>query len=361
MESPSVNRRGSALLVVVGILLLAAGIIATLLSVTRWRTESARTQIASAEAEALAREAVERGLVSLDLSRAALPIGAVELLEDRLAPVGRGWLDSLERLDPELFRMRSRAELRRFDGSLMARAGVTAIVGPEPLPLRHDAAVLSDGPVEVNGAPGVDGADTIPDGWTCPPLIREGVGLRLGPAAGWADCPGDSCLQGSPALAQEAVSVAVPESVLAALSGRATLRIGGVVTGVGPVSGPGSTCEGTLNWGDPSDPNGACGHRFGLIWAESDTRIEGGFGQGVLLGAGRLELAGGFWFVGVVAAEGPVQIRDGAIVWGAVLSRAGVIVEGGSSVRRSECGAATALRWTGPLVPIGGHGWFRGS
>ena len=361
MESPLLNRRGSALLVVVGVLLLAAGVTAALLSVTRWRTESGRVLRASARAEAQAREAVERALAGWDgASATALPIGAAALLEDRRAPAGMGWLDSLQRLDRVTWLGSSTAELRRPDGSLTARAGVAAVVGPEPLPLRHDAAVLSDGPVGLDGPGGIDGADTVPDRWVCPPAIRDGAGLRLGPGAAWSgSCPGGSCLLGSPALAQETVAVAVPESLLAALGRRPALRIGGIVTGVGPAAAAGGGCGALLNWGDPGHPDGICGERFGLVWAAPDTRIEGGVGQGVILGAGRLELGGGLWFVGVVAAVGPVLVRDGAIVWGAVLSRAGVLVESGGSIRRSECGAARALLRTGQVAPLSGHGWFR--
>ena len=73
------------------------------------------------------------------------------------------------------------------------------------------------------------------------------------------------------------------------------------------------------NWGDPTSPGGACAARSPVIYAAGDLSIDGGVGQGVLLVAGHLTIAGPFTFSGQIVARGGIgTLADNITISGAV-------------------------------------------
>ena len=122
-----------------------------------------------------------------------------------------------------------------------------------------------------------------------------------------------------------------------------------------------STCDrsAATNWGDPSPIGGLCAGWFPVVEVGDGGTVVGGVGQGVLIGAGRLVLAGGFRFAGLVLALGPLEMRDSALVEGLVIGLDSVTVGGTVSLRWSACAAMMSGRLSARPTP-GSQRWFLG-
>lgn len=86
-----------------------------------------------------------------------------------------------------------------------------------------------------------------------------------------------------------------------------------------PVVNDGLCTTSDDNWGDPTSTGGACASRAPVIYAAGDLSIDGGVGQGVLLVAGHLTIAGPFVFSGQIVVRGGIEtIADNITISGAV-------------------------------------------
>src|SRR5205814_7090438 len=87
------------------------------------------------------------------------------------------------------------------------------------------------------------------------------------------------------------------------------LPASGTYNGIGPVIS-GTTCvtSNSSNWGDPLTPATPCASYFPIIRFQgvstAVTKLTGGFGQGILIVDGDLEVSGGFQFFGPVIVRG---------------------------------------------------------
>jgi len=113
----------------------------------------------------------------------------------------------------------------------------------------------------------------------------------------------------------------------------------------------GTTCNtATLtNWGDPRDPAAACGAYFPLVYIGGDVTIQsGGFGQGVLLVDGNLDLRGNFEFYGIIIVQGALGVQgSGNRVWGGVMASNADFdpqsLTGGAVVTNSTCAVQRSI------------------
>ena len=86
-----------------------------------------------------------------------------------------------------------------------------------------------------------------------------------------------------------------------------------------PVASGGLCTASDDNWGDPTSSSGACAARVPVIYAAGDLSIDGGVGQGVLLVAGHLTIAGPFVFSGQIVVRGGIEtLADNITISGAV-------------------------------------------
>ena len=76
-------------------------------------------------------------------------------------------------------------------------------------------------------------------------------------------------------------------------------------------SGGTYSCNSSIldNWGDPYNLTGACGSYFPIIYASGDLKLTGGYGQGILLVEGDLDVQGGFEFFGPVFVKGELTTQ----------------------------------------------------
>jgi len=346
------NRRGAALLVVVAGVLLLSALASGIFALARLRHRGGDAILWSSAARLAAEGEVERIHATWDPVLAeTLPVGHVAPVMDGARGRGVSSKDSLLRLGAVLYLLRAVGERRAADGSLLARDGVARLVRLEAPRFPAGQAVLAAGPVTVGEWPLADGADRTPSGWSgvCPAPAADGAGVRAAATAPVSvTCLSGTCLSGAPPLALDsALGPATLEQFgplsLGELVAGTDHEVGGTVASVAPVESAGRcVAEDPLNWGDPGDVAGPCGRYFPVIRALPGTRIEGGAGQGVLIGTGALELAGDFTFSGVVVARGPVTLGDRARVTGTLITLDSLGLQGTARVERSACVIARA-------------------
>jgi hypothetical protein len=156
---------------------------------------------------------------------------------------------------------------------------------------------------------------------------------------------------------------------LAKASGKDVSGLGSSVNQTLPDS-VGTLCRtSTLtNWGDPRDPTAACGAYFPLIYHGGPvlTIQSGGYGQGVLLVDGDLDLRGGFEFHGIIIVQGRFATQGaGNRVFGGVLASNADFdsqsLVGGSVVQNSTCAVTRAILNNSSLSrvrPLDSRSWI---
>jgi hypothetical protein len=362
------NRRGVSLLVVVLSLLVLAGAAELLFSTAWMSAREGATTLWSARVRLAADGEAERALAVWDpLLVESLPSGSGMALPGSAPIRGVTTHDSLFRLGEALYLLRVAAEERGFAGNLLARDGVARLVPLLAPAIPDSQAILALGPVAVAATAGVSGGDSLPGGWEseCPPPTSPAAGLRSPPAVLIeADCLDGSCVSGAPPIARDSTLLPgvldrLGPVTIAELISLADQRVSGDLS-VAPV-GPGPTCDRNVptNWGDPLRSVPACSRYFPLVAAAGGTRVTGGAGQGILIGLGRLELAGDLEYRGVILALGPVVIGKQVRVLGTMLAVDSVGLEEGSLVTRSVCAIHRAERGSRRPNRAVARGWLR--
>jgi len=86
-----------------------------------------------------------------------------------------------------------------------------------------------------------------------------------------------------------------------------------------PTASDGLCASSDSNWGDPTSSSALCAARVPVIYANGDLTVDGGVGQGVLLVAGHLTIAGPFTFSGQIVARGGIEdLADNITISGAI-------------------------------------------
>jgi hypothetical protein len=217
-------------------------------------------------------------------------------------------------------------------------------------------ALTTRGASKVGGSSFIDGNDYTPPGQTCGPAQPAKPGLVLPDSTliTYSGCPNQNCLSGDPKVEEN--SAAADDSTYFDygdvgwddLVARANKTVSGTLNGIGPVVS-GTTCSTgyLLNWGDPIN-GGPCKNYFPIIYAPGDLKITGGYGQGILLVHGNLEVQGGAEFFGPVIVRGTLttagtggHFNGGVLAANVDLDQNNVL--GDAVIRFSSCAVANAL------------------
>lgn len=175
-----------------------------------------------------------------------------------------------------------------------------------------------------------------------------------GPAGAAVRAPPDSLTIASGALVGGTPPVLPDPDVARFRTGLGSTDLDGLRAAATPVLSPvvspapaehDTTCVETapLNWGAPGGP---CAALHILAHAPDRLRIDGGYGQGILIADRDLVLDGGFRFRGVIIGLGTVTLRDASIEGVVVAAR--VEMERGSALL-DRCAVAEALDGAAPL------------
>lgn len=206
--------------------------------------------------------------------------------------------------------------------------------------IRPPAALTTRGQVKIGGTSDIDGSVHTPASWapyctTVPAVDTTGI-LVDDTTGGNPDIQGASAtISGSPASAQDSTLVDssfttfgpmdwAELTAYAQLDGMDITDLGSTITTVGPqVTGGECDIGPHDNWGD-TVPTNPCGGYFPLMYHgyTGNVRINSnGYGQGILLVEGNLELTGGFTFFGIIIVQGSFETGTGTNrVVGAVMA-----------------------------------------
>jgi hypothetical protein len=224
------------------------------------------------------------------------------------------------------------------------------------------AALTTRGSVGVKGTAAILGADEIPTGWggycgptgDLPGVITNDASLVGTTGGGTID--GNPPWDEDPDIVDETFTQFGDLDwdqlvALAQLEGKDLTSVGTTINSTGPAVDGSGRCDETVltNWGD-TDPTGACGSYFPLLYHPGPTlRIQsGGIGQGILLVDGTLDLRGSFEFSGIIIVQGSFETQGtGNKISGAVMASNADLDNqayvGGSTIQYSSCGVRRAI------------------
>lgn len=248
------------------------------------------------------------------------------------------------------------------------------------------AALTTRGPTYLKGTAEIHGEDAYPTGWEslCSNALTDKPGVVHGDTLMMeyteptpivscvvtgsgktkvTTCDtimGGSNLTGVPALLEDSVMTDttftsfgdMDWAELVAMADKVVTSVGTNINGTGPDSSGVGICTTStlLNWGNPENPDGACGDYFPIIYHGGPglTIQSGGFGQGILLIDGDLDLRGGFIFNGIIIVQGNFETQgSGNRINGGVMASNAELQEqslvGGSVVQYSKCAVERAL------------------
>jgi len=217
----------------------------------------------------------------------------------------------------------------------------------------------------------INGNDTPPAGWDCPP---PGPSLP-GVASDVTQTQGSGTILGDPPILLDPTIDASTFTEFGGVTYAEMVAMADKVYAPGASPDPSPSVTGTNcntgvqdNWGDPLNPNAPCGDYFPIIHFQGDVEFNdtGSVGQGILLVDGNFAVGGGdFAFYGLIMIQGKCVFEYGSSVYGAVLcATGGGEIGDDAAINYSSCALADALTQAGvtqaygPVVePLGSRAW----
>lgn len=274
------------------------------------------------------------------------------------------WTVTIRNLNGTVYYLEAEGEVT--EGGAMW-AGATRRIGIVTRMLFADitppAALTTRGSTVVKGNAEVHGEDTDPPGWGgyCPGPKVDKPGVLTNDTTD-VGTSGKGMITGSPAFDEDSTIVDSTFThfgnmnwddlvAMAKAEGKNVTGLGATVNNTAPDS-TGSVCNTSplTNWGDPRNPAASCGNYFPLIYhGGPDLRIQsGGFGQGILLVDGNLDLRGNFVFHGIIIVQGSFETQGSGnrILGGVLASNANFDdqdLTGGSVTTNSTCAVQRAI------------------
>jgi len=223
------------------------------------------------------------------------------------------------------------------------------------------AALTTRGKTDIRGTAEVHGEDQIPPGWAhhCPNPLKNKPGVLTNNESdvgfeGTGNVTGEpQVAEANPPLTDEYFTQ-FGDLSWAELTAMADIKLsGGNINNTAPDSTAAGVCltgpSHPTNWGNPLNPDAACGDYFPLIHVAGTGRIQsGGVGQGILLVDNDLDLRGNFVFHGIIIVQGNFETQgNGNRVYGGVMAGNASFdlqkLVGGSVVEYSGCASTRAV------------------
>jgi hypothetical protein len=105
---------------------------------------------------------------------------------------------------------------------------------------------------------------------------------------------------------------------------------------VSPTVSSGNCVDGNNNWGDPLDAASPCAERFPIIHVTGNLTLHG-YGQGVLLVEGRLDIEDDAEFYGLIAGKDKIYVYDDARAFGGIVGADRIHLHEADGVFYSSC------------------------
>jgi len=271
-------------------------------------------------------------------------------------------------------------------GALWAGANRTVGIATKILFADIDppAALTTRGQVKVGGTSDIYGSNFTPPTWGsyCGGLTgatHDTTGVLLDDVTGGnPSTSGGGTITGAPATAEDSSIVDSTFTnfgdmdwnelvAFAQIEGKNVTSLGGTISAVGP-NASGGVCNTSVlnNWGD-TVPTGPCGAYFPLIYHSGSTAIQSnGYGQGILMVQGDLQLRGGFTFFGIIIVQGTFSTGAGnnRVIGAVMASNAADLNQsflGTGSIQYSRCAVTRAVLNNASLArarPLDARSWI---
>jgi hypothetical protein len=375
-------RRGAALPLVIGAIVIIGGLIAGALFAATQEYRIGRNTVTQTQATGAAELGIGLLVQNWDPTWNKKMVRGDTLQRTYAGSGGTTCNVTVTRVEGPFFWVVSEA----WGGGKTAETGARRRVGTF---LRLDTpemnilgALTGRGALKVGGSSIVSGKDKTPTGWpSCSGLNPNDVpGVAMSDTVSQITMPGCSvaknCIEGDPKWVQtsEAADTATyfqyGNSTYNSLAAQATIEYPGDASGTVGAVVTGGVCDKSVmsNWGDPNRafwpvPTGACEGYMPIIHIKGSGHFTGGSGQGILLVDGDLKLTGGFTFYGPIIVRGVVgTYGNGAKIYGAVMA-ANIDLDdtntvlGNSGIYYSSCALQTVFQGSAKVIPAIQRSW----
>ncbi len=365
------GERGFALAVAVFALVIIAALITGIFFAARQEMKIGEATLASQRAFSAADAGISKVIASWDMTWNNLAPNATATFNGSL-PGGTGsYNGTVLRLNPQLFFV----QVTGTDKNALATRTLGALSRLLILNLSLRGAVTTKGSMKIGGSSFINGADTNPAGWACPLVNDTLPGIATADSADitTAGCGGYSCVQGKPKILNDTT---ITDSTflkfgdfdwnsLVSMANKIYASSYGPASDFAPV-GTATTCNTSVkdNWGDPMVPPSVagCSNYFPIIYVNGDFKATGGYGQGILIVNGNVEVQGGWQFFGPVIAKGSVTTQGtGGHFNGGVLAAninlSQDVFTGNAIVTYSSCAVFRALNANTPARWLRQRSW----
>lgn len=379
LDTPPVTRarRGMALLTALfGIVVIALMISGAFFS-SNQENRGGRNALIEQRAFAVAEFGLNSEVSNWDRSRnlpGGMAVGAVDSSRVYVAAGDTAHV-SITRLTPTSFWVMSEGMANIGSTALESRRQTSAYVRIAYPSITPKGAITTAGNITVTGSAIVDGRDTDPAGWGQCAAIPNADVPAIVAAPGMSVSYKSQNIPSTPAVVYDSAAADSntyvrygSESWNSLVANADIVLPGGTYNSdIAPV-GTATTCNNTVltNWGEPFRPGAVAGcyGRYPIIYFSSTVKLNGnGYGQGILLVNGDLEINGKFEFYGLVIVRDDIRKGNGtANIRGSVYAANTVLadpsfVAGNQDVVFSRCAVESALAGSAILVRVKERHW----
>ena len=287
-------------------------------------------------------------------------------------PGGTGtWTGTIKRLNPQIFFV----QVTGTDKNNLSTRTLGALSRLLFMQISVRGAVTTQNQLRIGGSSYINGVDTNPGGWACPAVndTMPGIATADSTEISQSGCTNYSCVSGKPKISQDTT---INDSTflkfgdlgwndLVSMATKVYAGSYGPASDFGPV-GTATSCTTTVmdNWGDPKSPPSVagCTGYFPIIYINGNFKATGGYGQGILIINGDLNVQGGFEFYGPVLVKGTLTTQgtgghfNGGVMASNLYDSTNAIL-GNAMVTYSSCALFKALQANSPGRWIRQRSW----
>lgn len=227
----------------------------------------------------------------------------------------------------------------------------------------------------IKGSSQVYGTNANPPGWDCVDYPgRDTTAVAYGPAATLtvsksSNTIGNPATLADPNAGTDGTYIKYGDESWNTLVANADIKLAGDPGMVLPVLNAAGACNTSVltNWGEPlrgATAIAKCQNYMPIIYISTDTHLNQGRGQGILLIDGSLIVNGSFdWFGLIIVRDQFIKSNGSANIVGAAMARNASIsattndILGDVTFQYSKCAIESALRGSARLVPAKKRAW----
>jgi hypothetical protein len=378
--SPVSNERGIALAVAVFALVVIGALVAGTFFAGRLEQQTGQNSLFAMQAS----EVAEAGLtdaVTNATSASLTALAVAPAAENNLTTFSFGGVANvgasrkITRLTNELFLIKSVGSRTDASGNKLAVRSLGQLIRLNQANIPVNAGLTAIGNVTITGGAEVTGIDAVPPLWSAQsvdcPATANAAGVRYN--NGTVTTSGNGTVLGAPESVKDpTLNTSDMQSTFNQLKALATLTlISSNPTATAPAyTGNPPRCDASVqtNWGEPTLKTDPCFNYFPIIYHYGDLRLQGGYGQGILLVEGDLTATGGMIFYGPVFVTGTLSTSgnsgQGAKFFGGVIAGNVALddltkLAGGALVSYSSCAIKRALKASATPAVFAERSWVQ--